>query len=158
MLLVIIHIFFISLGPPDGLLGSAWPSMYENLAVPVSFAGIISLIYPDGDYGFCSYHVGHINCLIAGQYHRLQDIRNAVLHLEKGLYFSKVYDELPVEVKHTSLLLKDDIENLSEVYNGTQMNRVAYEINEFENVLSGDTSEKAYMDLLKKYIPFAKSI
>ena len=42
LLLVIIYISFISLGLPDGLLGSAWPSMYENLAVPVSFAGIIS--------------------------------------------------------------------------------------------------------------------
>lgn len=43
MLLVIIYISFISLGLPDGLLGSAWPSMYESLAVPVSFAGIIFL-------------------------------------------------------------------------------------------------------------------
>ena len=44
LLLVIIYISFISLGLPDGLLGSAWPSMYENLAVPVSFAGIISMV------------------------------------------------------------------------------------------------------------------
>ena len=44
LLLVFIYISFISLGLPDGLLGSAWPSMYENLAVPVSFAGIISMV------------------------------------------------------------------------------------------------------------------
>lgn len=48
LLLVIIYISFISLGLPDGLLGSAWPSMYENLAVPVSFAGIISMIISGG--------------------------------------------------------------------------------------------------------------
>ena len=48
MLLVIIYISFISLGLPDGLLGSAWPSMYESLAVPVSFAGIISMIISGG--------------------------------------------------------------------------------------------------------------
>src|SRR5699024_317051 len=35
---------FISLGLPDSLLGSAWPSMYPQLGVPVSFAGIISMI------------------------------------------------------------------------------------------------------------------
>lgn len=44
LLLVIIYISFISLGLPDGLLGSAWPSMYEGLGVPVSFAGIISML------------------------------------------------------------------------------------------------------------------
>ena len=48
LLLIIIYISFISLGLPDGLLGSAWPSMYENLNVPVSFAGIISMIISGG--------------------------------------------------------------------------------------------------------------
>lgn len=44
LLLVIIYISFISLGLPDSLLGSAWPSMYPDLGVPVSYAGIISMI------------------------------------------------------------------------------------------------------------------
>lgn len=44
LLIIIIYISFISLGLPDGLLGSAWPSMYEGLNVPVSYAGIISTI------------------------------------------------------------------------------------------------------------------
>ena len=44
LLLVIIYISFISLGLPDSLLGSAWPSMYSGLGVPVSYAGIISMI------------------------------------------------------------------------------------------------------------------
>src|SRR5574344_73680 len=44
LLLVIIYISFISLGLPDSLLGSAWPSMYSDLGVPVSYAGIISMI------------------------------------------------------------------------------------------------------------------
>lgn len=48
LLLVIIYVSFISLGLPDGLLGSAWPSMYANLDVPVSFAGIISMIISGG--------------------------------------------------------------------------------------------------------------
>ena len=44
LLIVIIYISFISLGLPDGLLGAAWPSMYEGLNVPVSYAGILSML------------------------------------------------------------------------------------------------------------------
>lgn len=44
LLLTIIYISFISLGLPDALLGSAWPTMYRELSVPVSYAGIISMI------------------------------------------------------------------------------------------------------------------
>lgn len=66
------------------------------------------------------------------------------------------YDELPKEVKHTSLLLKDDTEDLSEVYNGTQLNRVAYEISEFRKVSSGDISQKEINIILENYTRFAK--
>ncbi len=44
LLLAVIYISFISLGLPDSMLGSAWPSMYPELGVPVSYAGIISMI------------------------------------------------------------------------------------------------------------------
>lgn len=43
-LLVIIYLCFISLGLPDSLLGSAWPAMHGSLGVPVSFAGVLSMI------------------------------------------------------------------------------------------------------------------
>lgn len=48
LLLVIIYISFISLGLPDSLLGSAWPTMYQQLQVPLSYAGIISTIIIGG--------------------------------------------------------------------------------------------------------------
>ncbi len=44
ILLIIIYLSFISLGLPDSLLGSAWPTMYGELSVPISFAGIISML------------------------------------------------------------------------------------------------------------------
>ena len=44
LLLAVIYLSFISLGLPDSLLGSAWPSMYPELGVPVSYAGLISMI------------------------------------------------------------------------------------------------------------------
>ncbi len=43
MLLVIIYLAFISLGLPDSMLGAAWPMMYSDLGVPVSYAGFISM-------------------------------------------------------------------------------------------------------------------
>ena len=48
LLLAIIYISFISLGLPDSLLGAAWPSMYEGLHVPLSYAGIISVMIAVG--------------------------------------------------------------------------------------------------------------
>ncbi len=48
LLLAIIYLAFISLGLPDSLLGAAWPTMYAELNVPVSFAGIISMIISIG--------------------------------------------------------------------------------------------------------------
>ena len=44
LLLAIIYLSFISLGLPDSMLGAAWPSMYPQFQVPVSYAGIISMI------------------------------------------------------------------------------------------------------------------
>ena len=43
LLIVIIYLAFISLGLPDGLLGAAWPSVYPELMVPVSYAGAVSM-------------------------------------------------------------------------------------------------------------------
>ena len=44
LLLVIIYLAFISLGLPDSLLGSAWPVMYQEFSVPVSYVGAVSMI------------------------------------------------------------------------------------------------------------------
>ena len=48
LLLGIIYVAFISLGLPDALLGAAWPSIQGEMGVPVSFAGIISIIISGG--------------------------------------------------------------------------------------------------------------
>lgn len=48
LLLAIIYLSFISLGLPDSLLGAVWPTMYPQLGVPVSYAGIISMIIAAG--------------------------------------------------------------------------------------------------------------
>lgn len=48
LLLIVIYLAFISLGLPDSLLGSAWPSMYRELGASVSWAGIITMIISAG--------------------------------------------------------------------------------------------------------------
>ena len=48
LLLAVIYLAFISLGLPDSLLGSAWPTMYREFSVPVSYAGGISMIIAVG--------------------------------------------------------------------------------------------------------------
>ena len=42
-LLVIIYLAFISLGLPDSLLGSAWPTMVSDLSAPLWGAGLIQM-------------------------------------------------------------------------------------------------------------------
>ncbi|MCI1225217.1 MFS transporter [Bifidobacterium sp.] len=48
LLLAVIYIAFISLGLPDSLLGSAWPTMSRDLAAPLSWAGGISMVIAAG--------------------------------------------------------------------------------------------------------------
>lgn len=48
LLLAIIYLAFISLGLPDALLGSAWPIMYEEFGVPISYAGIVAMVISAG--------------------------------------------------------------------------------------------------------------
>ena len=44
LLLAIIYLSFVSLGLPDALLGSAWPVIYPEINVPVSWSGVIFMI------------------------------------------------------------------------------------------------------------------
>ncbi|EXI63205.1 MFS transporter [Mannheimia granulomatis] len=48
ILLAIIYLSFISLGLPDAILGAAWPSMHQQLLVPLSYAGMLSVIMSIG--------------------------------------------------------------------------------------------------------------
>lgn len=48
LLLALIYLAFISLGLPDALLGSAWPTIYPLMDVPVSYAGIVTMIIAGG--------------------------------------------------------------------------------------------------------------
>ena len=44
LLLAVIYLAFIALGLPDSLLGNGWPVMHQDFHVPLSYAGIVSVI------------------------------------------------------------------------------------------------------------------
>lgn len=44
LLLMVIYLAFIGLGVPDSLLGTAWPVIYPEFSLPLSFASIVSIL------------------------------------------------------------------------------------------------------------------
>ncbi len=48
LLLAVIYLTFISLGLPDSLLGSAWPTIHSEFDIPLSYMGIVSMIIAGG--------------------------------------------------------------------------------------------------------------
>ncbi len=48
LLLFIIYIAFIGLGIPDSLFGTAWPAIYSEFNLPISFAGFVTVIISCG--------------------------------------------------------------------------------------------------------------
>lgn len=48
LLLAVIYMAFISLGLPDSLLGSAWPTIRADFGVPLSYMGLVSMIISGG--------------------------------------------------------------------------------------------------------------
>ena len=48
ILLIIIYIAFIGLGIPDSLFGTAWPAVYTEFRLPISFASIVTMVISCG--------------------------------------------------------------------------------------------------------------
>lgn len=48
LLIGIIYLAFISLGLPDAVFGGSWPTVYQEFGVPVSYAGIVTVIMSIG--------------------------------------------------------------------------------------------------------------
>ena len=58
-LLIVIYLCFIALGIPDSLFGAAWPAIYTDLSLPISYASIVSLLISCGTV-FCSFVSGYV--------------------------------------------------------------------------------------------------
>lgn len=92
LLLIIIYISFISLGLPDSLLGSAWPSMYLKIGVPISYAGIVAMIVAGGTIIASFFSERIIRHLGTGKVTAISVLMTAVALL--GFSFSNNFIEL----------------------------------------------------------------
>ncbi|MBE6659757.1 MAG: MFS transporter [Ruminococcaceae bacterium] len=59
LLLIVIYLCFIALGIPDSLFGAAWPAIYTDLHLPISYASIVALLVSCGTV-FCSFVSGYV--------------------------------------------------------------------------------------------------
>lgn len=48
LLMAVIYLAFFSMGLPDGMIGAAWPSMYQGLGVSISSAGSVTMLISSG--------------------------------------------------------------------------------------------------------------
>lgn len=55
LLLLVIYIAFISLGIPDSLFGTAWPAIYSELTLPISYGSFVTIIISCGTIIFQSF-------------------------------------------------------------------------------------------------------
>lgn len=44
LLLIVIYVAFIALGIPDSLIGAAWPAIYQDFSVPMSYASYVTML------------------------------------------------------------------------------------------------------------------
>lgn len=61
LLLIIIYIGYIGLGIPDSLTGTAWPEIYTEFDLPISWASIISVLGMSGTFFASLFSPGIIN-------------------------------------------------------------------------------------------------
>ena len=71
LLLAIIYIAYISLGIPDSLLGAAWPAIYPEFNLPVSYASYVTIFISLGTIISSFFSARIIN--------RLGTVKNTVL-------------------------------------------------------------------------------
>ena len=48
VLLAVIYMAFIGLGLPDSLFGTAWPAIYSEFQLPISFASFVTVTISGG--------------------------------------------------------------------------------------------------------------
>eukprot|EP00833_Pecoramyces_ruminatium_P007618 jgi/Orpsp1_1/1181650/evm.model.c7180000078067.1 len=89
LLLVVIYLSFISLGLPDSILGSAWPVMYMELNVPLSYSGIVFMIITMGTVISSLNSERVINILGTGKVIFISVIMTAIAML--GFSFSHIF-------------------------------------------------------------------
>lgn len=116
----------------------------------------MELVFEDGDYGFCHYHLSELYLWIANRYVIAGELDSSFECYEKGLAHAKAYDDLPRLSTHTSFLVRgyeQDMMNISSSFEGNEVTR------EIEYLLGRNEYQKVkdmpqMQQIMEKYKPF----
>ena len=97
----------------------------EQIRLLKKAVSLIELVFDEGDYGFCHYHLSELYIWIANRYAMLNEFDVAIDNYEKGLYHAKAYDDLPRTSAHTSYLVRGKVQDMTKICSGTESNEVA---------------------------------
>ncbi len=78
LLLIIIYIIFIGLGIPDSIFGTAWPAIYTEFDLPVSWANFITLTISGGTILSSLLSAKLIKCLGTGRITAISTVLTAL--------------------------------------------------------------------------------
>ncbi len=127
----------------------------HRIAIYKKCIEILNIIYDGEDSGFMLYHKGNINCLIAKALFDLEDHEAGLHYMQEGFKYCSKYDGQVASknqmITHRSVVLKDVIEDLSQVYNTVKDTRVGWEIKEFNAFSKNKDLPKEYFDILEMY-------
>ncbi len=129
----------------------------EAIRICKKAISLLELVFDDGDYGFCNYHLGELYLFIAHRYVRTHNLDAAFENFEKGLQYAKAYDDLPQTSTHTSFLVRGNVFDRRNTNSSTEQNDVARELG---YLLESDSYQKLkdtpqMQAIIEKYKPFA---
>lgn len=130
---------------------------FESIRILQKAIALIELLFDDGDFGFCHYHLAGLHIWVAHRYVRLCDMNAAFENFEKGLQYAKAYDDLPQTTTHTSFLIRGNVFDTRNINSDTEKNNVARELS---YLLESDSYRKLkdtpqMKAIIAKYQPFA---
>lgn len=119
---------------------------------------IYEMIYEDGDYGFYYNDLSDLSHWIANRCVLLGEMHLAIEYYEKGMAYARKYDELPKITKHTSFLVRGNLQDQSKIATDSERNKVAIELDYIRR--PGDVYDKVnrlpeFQAMIAKYEPFA---
>lgn len=138
-------------------------ALYSNLDAPLEQirilkkdVALLELVFEDGDYGFCHYHLSELYLWIANRYVIADELDSAFEYYEKGLAHARSFDELSRLSTHTSFLVRgyeQDMMNISSSFEGNEVTR------EIEYLLGREEYQKVkdmpqMQQIIEKYKPF----
>jgi transcriptional regulator with XRE-family HTH domain len=117
-------------------------SSHERIELLNKAIGIFDLIYDKGDYGFNNFFMSSLYYRIACNFYEMNDTDNTLNCLEKAVQHAIDFDTMAVQMRHTSLSVRNIGNNSGLVKN--------YRYNECHRLLHGDGLAHGKFDTLRE--------